>query len=91
MSTENVIPEEDYLVFPDHPKFSFDPAEKVIRFDDWVCSGIWVPIDLEVRPSSSYSFLPPFSVVEGYPVWIRSEVFPRLTILKSRPRPRRST
>ena len=45
---EDVISEEDYLVFPDHPKFSFKPADKVVGFDQWVCSGIWVPLEAKV-------------------------------------------
>jgi len=40
-STENVISEDDYLVFPAHPKFDYQP-DGLVGFGDWVCSGIWV-------------------------------------------------
>jgi hypothetical protein len=40
-STANVISDEDYLVFPSHPKFDYQP-DGLIGFGDWVCSGIWV-------------------------------------------------
>jgi hypothetical protein len=57
-STGNIISEEDYLIFPSHPKFSFEPAEKPVEFDRWVCSGIWVPIEGEVGHFSHISSRP---------------------------------
>lgn len=43
MSDKKEISEEDFLVFPDHPKFQYVPKQ-LISFNDWVCTGLYVPV-----------------------------------------------
>ena len=40
-STANIISDNDYLIFPSHPRFDYQP-DGLVGFGDWVCSGIWV-------------------------------------------------
>ena len=40
-STANIISDDDYLIFPSHPRFDYQP-DGLVGFGDWVCSGIWV-------------------------------------------------
>jgi hypothetical protein len=55
----STIEEGDYLIFPDHPKFDFQPPS-LIGFDQWVCTGIYVP--LEKDTVSPYMISPVYNI-----------------------------